>query len=337
MPLHRVLLVPSVLIALAPLAEERIAFGVAAETTLVRTLENEYTMELDSLSLTMNGEDVPADMFGEFEMHIERRENFVVTDMFEAVGEGRPERLRRSFDELGGKEQTRYSSEEGEQSDDTDYASALEGKSVVFTWNAESEEFEAAFAEGAAGEAELLERLEEDMDLRRFLPAGAVSADESWQVEAGAIVSVLDPGGDMLLADTDGEELDTDEQEALLRANYTGTIEAVYQGTREVDGVNVAVIALEADVRTHADTELGPDEVPEGARGTSRIEAAYQLAGELLWDLEHGHALSLELSGEHEFTLRESSEGDFEGESMEQSQTMVFSGSTRLSMRFERE
>jgi hypothetical protein len=336
MSVLRVLLVPSVLLVLVPPAPQRISFGVAVETTLVRTLANEYAIELDSMSLTMNDEDVPADVFGEFEIHIERKESFVVTDVFEAVGEGRPQRLRRSFDELGGTEQARFTSEEGEENDDTEYESTLEGQSVVFTWNDESGAFDAAFAEGVEGDGELLARLEEDMDLRCLLPAEEVSEGDTWTVEATAFVSVLDPGGDLGLIDTDGEELDTDEQEAEMRANYAGTIEAAYRGTREVDGVRVAVIALEVEVGSHATSELGAEEVPEGSRGTGRIEAGYLLEGELLWDLAHGHAQALELSGETEFTMIDSIEGDFEGEPMEQSQTMLFVGTTRLTMRFER-
>ncbi len=55
------LLVPSLLLAFAaPAQKDEIVFGVAAKTTLVRDVKSAYSMELDSMALTMDGEDVPA-------------------------------------------------------------------------------------------------------------------------------------------------------------------------------------------------------------------------------------------------------------------------------------
>ena len=127
-----------------------------------------------------------------------------------------------------------------------------------------------------------------------------------------------------------------DEFDAQLRDNLSGTITARHAGTRVVDGVRAAVIRLEAETETHAEQALAEEDLMPGGSGTSRIESRYRVEGELVWDLEHGHALSLELSGESGLTMGQSMNAEHEGESLEQSQTMVFSGSVTFSMRFER-
>lgn len=335
MVLPRLVFVPLALLLGTSSVREReeIVFRVPADTTLERSLKSTYSMQLESMAFTMNGEEVPADAFGEVDIQIEHSEAFVVSDAFEAVADGRPQRLRRTFEELGGKESSSYSSEGEDASDDSNYESELEGKTVVFTWNEDSESFDAAFAEGTEGDEDLLAELDEDMDLRRLLPAGPVSEGDSWSIEPDAFASILDPGGDLALEDEESEEQDTSDQDAALRENVAGTIRATYRA-REEDGV--AVIALEVDTNSHAEHELGADEVPEGASGTGRVEVSFLLEGELRWDLGHGHALSFELSGESGLTAIQTITGEFEGESIEHVQTMVFSGETSFSMHVER-
>jgi hypothetical protein len=325
------------LVALGSPAEE-IAFRVAAGTTLARTLKNEYSMQLESVTLTMDGEEVPAEALGEFDIRIEHSESYAVTDGFEAVAAGRPQRLRRTFEDLRGRQSSSYSSEEGEQDGAGDYESPLEGKTVVFSWNDESKRFDAAFAEGVEGDEALLADLDEDMDLRRLLPAGSVSEGESWEVDPHAFAAVLDPGGDLGLEDgrAKGGSPDRSVKEAQFRANLSGTITATFQGTRTEDGIRQAVIALVCNTSTHAEEEIAGDEIPEGASGTERVEVRFKLEGQLRWDLEHGHALSFELSGENGYTSVQTIRDELDGESFVHSQTMVFSGESSFSMQVER-
>ena len=50
------------LLALAgPAGREEIVFRVAADTTLVRTVKSDYSMHLESMTLSMDGEEVPPD------------------------------------------------------------------------------------------------------------------------------------------------------------------------------------------------------------------------------------------------------------------------------------
>ena len=332
----RTALVPLALLLLVGVgAKEEITFHVAAGTTLARTVEIQYQVALEDFAMTMDGEEVPAEYLGEMHFEIKHHERYVVTDLFEAMAGGRPARLKRTFDELTGKDGTRYSSGVGEENDDKDYESVLEKKSVVFTWNEDSGGFEVAYGEGIDGDEERLAKLEEDMDLRVLLPAAAVEEGESWELDAREFRVILDPGGDLALEDTESDE-DTSNEDEQLRANLTGKIRATYKGTRVEEGSKLATIALAVEAETHAEDETSADEVPEGGHGTSRTEVGFNLEGELLWDLEHGHARSFELSGANEVTMIQSLSGEFEGESFEQAQTMSLVGEVRFTMQVER-
>jgi len=332
----RFALVPWFLLLLSrPCEREEIVFRVAADTTLVRTLKNEYSMQLDSMTVSLDGEEVPSDQFGDFDVTIQHHESYVVTDAFEAVADGLPRRLRRTFDELSGGESSTFSMDGEDSTDSSDYESELDGRTVLFTWNEESGSFDAAFA-GDGGDEEMLEDLVEDMDLRRFLPPGPRAEGESWSIEPRAFECILDPGGELGLEDPEDEGSDSSVEDAELRENIDGKITATFQGVRVEGGVKQAVIALACETSTHANQELAPDEIPEGTRGTGRVEIRFVLEGELRWDLEHGHALSFELSGENELTTIQTISGDIQGEPTEQTQKMVFSGETSFSMKVER-
>jgi len=312
---------------------EELVFAVPAATTLERALESAFTLDLAEMSLAMDGEEIPPELLGEFDVHIEHAERYAITDLFEAVDGARPTRLRRTFDELSGEERARTTTEQGEQSDDSDYESALEGQSVVFTWNAENGAYEAAWASGSEGEAELLEALQEDLDLRRFLPAEAVAEGESWDVDVAAFHAVLEPGGDLALLDPEAEEEPDSTEDQALRENLTGSVRATFAGVSEEDGRRLARIALVVEARTFAAAPLGPEDLPEGGEGTSRSDVVFRLEGELAWDLAGGHAQALELGGQYEvqsvFELR----GEYEGESFEQRQAMEFGGEIRFGLR----
>jgi len=61
------------------------------------------------------------------------------------------------------------------------------------------------------------------------------------------------------------------------------------------------------------------------------------MEGELAWDLEHGHALTLELDGTLSMKMAQTVRGEMEGESFEQAQTMLFEGPTSFRLAIERQ
>lgn len=328
-------LLASTALGAAP-AKDEFLFRVAAGTTLVRTVESHYVMHLEEMKGSLNGEDIPAEAFGEVNLEIRHGETCVVTDVFEAVEEGSLLRLTRSFDELGATEHTSFSSEAGDESDDKTYESALEGKQVVFTREDGGGAFAVAFGSESEGDSELLEKLEEDMDLRAFLPDHPVSEGDSWSIDPQSFRFVLDPGGDMSLEDTEGETADSSETDAQMRANMEGEFKATFQGVEGAEGARVAVIRLEVHTRTRAETPLEGDDLPDSVEGTHFLHAEFELEGELRWDLDHGHALALELEGQTGLEMSQKLVGDYEGEHMEQTQGMSLAGEIGFSMRFER-
>jgi hypothetical protein len=312
-----------------------IAYAPEPGTTLERTYVASFSMQLESMLLTLNGEEVQSGL-GELHISLERRSRLIVTDVIEGVSAGRPTRLRRTFDLLEARESTRFTSGEHEESSDRDHGSALEGTSVAFEWGGDEEAFSASFAEPDGADEELLAHLVEDMDLRRFLPARAVEEGESWEVDALAFLHLLDPGGDLGLVAEGAEAEDTSAQDQQLRDTMSGTILATHGGSSMVGGRRLVSIQLEIETAAYTEKELSAEQVPEGGSGTERVDTEFRLEGQLLWDIEHGHAHSLELSGANEVTMRQVVSGYMGGEPYEQAQIMSFGGRRSLSARFER-
>ncbi len=328
MKTHASLVGPVLLLLGNARVPDEIAFRVESGTTLVRTMTQAFEMELESMTVTMNGEEVPAELVGEFDMSMQREDQYEITDVFEAMDGGRPTRLRRTFDRLGGRETITYKHPDDQQTDESDYESELEGKSVVFSWDEDEERFDVAFVEGTQGDSTLLEDLEEDMDLRDLLPPGEVEEGESWEVDVKVFDQTMEPGGDLRLEDTEGEEEEDSEDQ--FDENLSGTITATYKGTVEEDGVRLAVIAIEAEVQTFDDEEGAP----EGFEGGLHTEFAFDLEGELRWNLAGHHAASYELAGDGKITLAQRMEGEVEDQSFEQAQVIVLAGSVRFGMEF---
>jgi len=320
-------------LALAPAPQPVvIAFAPAAGMTLQRTHRTGFALELESMSLSFDGEEVPAEYLGEMEGSLLNEETRVVTDHFAEVAEGRATRLVRHFDTLAGKDTRTF--EGGEEPEEVLLTSALEGRSVVFAWSAEAEGYEREFAEGEDGDVELLEGLEEDMDLRTLLPDGEVEPGASWELEPQVYGGLIEPGGDLALLAEDEESAGNGE----LEENADGTVRATFVEVREQSGVRVAAVRLEFDLETYMDepvTEEEEEDIP-AMEGTWRTALAVEAAGELLWDLEHGHALALEIEGTLTMTMTQDLRGEMDGESLEQKMEMVFRGPLTIALQIER-
>jgi hypothetical protein len=261
-------------LALAPLADE-VSYHPKEGTALTREVRRSYELKLEEISVEVNGQ--PMEVEGE--MEIRDSLHIVVNDEIVKLGDGRPAKLVRDYETLSGE-----TTESSDGEDRTrERSSALEGKKVAFTWDSDEERYDVAFA-GGEGDGSLLEGLQEDMDLRAFLPTGEVAAGDSWDVDAAALAVVLRPGGDAKLKVAEGADPANEMGE--LSKNLSGDVTAAYRGTREVDGVELAVIAIEAKVETHG----GGDESQE-------VALTFELEGELLWHQGEGHLRSVELRG----------------------------------------
>jgi hypothetical protein len=300
-----------------PIASEvTLAWTPEAGTVLHRTFEAHAKLSLTEIALLVDGEEVPLpdevpDQGTEF------TERIVVTDTLGAVEDGRPEELSRTFDELGQESSIHAEDQEVSSTETSD----LEGAAVTFAWDSDAESYSVAAADGSDVDAELLERLVEDMDLRAILPETDVERGDEWEIPVEAYLAWMWPGGHLAFH---GEEDDEDTRTSAndfydqVVGNLTGSGRGRFLEVREEDGRELAVLWVEFEIETSYETELEADEENEIPARTFRNEIQRKVEGEVLWDLEAGHASSATLEAEATLVRSESGTGvNPEGESVE--------------------
>ena len=327
-----------------------IVFSPAEGHSVTRTWTNTAQFALDDLQMSMNGQPLPMEI--EMEMDMENSTEVEVTDQYVAMADGRPGQLKRTFDSLattGSFSMEMEMMPGGGQSQDITASSELEGKTVMFTWDEDSGEYDVAFHE-SEGDDELLEGLEEDMDLRALLPSGSVSEGDTWDIDVKELTSVMAPGGNMaLVPDMDGAEMGMPGMNSMggsmsdmIGDSFEGSATGTYKGTQDIDGVTVAVIALEFDVESSNDmTEMvleQMDEMPEEMQGMEMdieymdVEMDIEAEGILYWDISANHAHSMTVSGNIGMVMDMSMSMAQGGQEMQMEQTFEMSGSFENAM-----
>ena len=348
--LTTLLAAPALLALTLPVDE--VAFGPEAGTSVTRTYTSNNQFSLDEMEMSMNGQPMPMDI--EMNMDMSMDLSIDVTDTYVAVGDGRPDKLQRTYDALG--TEAHFSMEmammpDGGQDKDISSSSELEGKTVLFTWNDEEGDFDVAYHE-SEGDEELLENLKEDMDFRALLPEGDVNAGDTWEIEPKSLISVLFPGGNMgLVPEEDGgseemmpgmDGMGADISE-MLGDLLEGEASAEYMGTEDADGTTVAVIHFTISISSSNDmTEIVEDsmsEMPEGGPEISvnyvDVEIEMEGEGTLQWDLAASRAHSYEIQGTMN-TLMDMGMGVAMGDKeMEMEQSLEMSGTFASSMKVE--
>lgn len=321
-------LVLSCTIVAAPLELE---WKVAAKSELERTFELDTRLELESRVLTIDGEAADDEDASALEIRSHATETYVFVDSIVRVARGRPAELVRRFEKLAQSDETRVEDGADGETTVTEFDSALEGRSVRFTWDEETGEYERELVrtegepEGAA-DAELVAGLVEDLDLRGILPESAVDIGEAWEFDVRALDRMLRPGGDLQLLGSDGEGEDEDfdrHVDEAIDATLKGKATARLASLREVEGRNCAVLSIEGE--TTANGEFEDDDL-----GGVTIELASRATGEIVWDLAAGHVVSAELAADVRTRFVRKVEFDFEGETVRVEDDMTFSGTTKL-------
>jgi hypothetical protein len=340
----------AIALALAPL-RDALTFGPDEGVEVTKAFSTEFDLELDDLSLFISGQDIGS-MIGSPSIQVLGGFELTFTDLYGEVVDGRPRRLERTFDELSSDSTVSFEMMGESQEDGGEASSPLEGLSVVFAWDEESESYRTRYADDSGGDDEWLEGLTEDTDLRELLPRGDVSEGDSWSFDPEILLSVLMPGGDLAwdaegIEDADMEEFDElfDEfSERLLEAAeelLDGEGTATYAGVRDVDGREVGAIELELEVDSSVDfadliqeliedamDEAG-DEVPADVEvyvETAALTVEIEAEGEMLWDLASGTPHSMGMSGDFLLVLELVVSGTAEGESQDVEATIELSG-----------
>jgi len=312
------LLLPVTLVCLAPPGEE-IAFDLEAGSVVTKTIVDTSTFDLDDLTLSFNGADMSAML--DLEVSVQFEQSVQVTDTYDEVGDGRPLRLTRSFDELS--MEVSASATFGGQGDsqDTEAESELEGLTVVFTWDPEDEDYDVEFADDE-GDPDLLEDLDADLDLLALLPDEEVSEGDTWEVDLQEIGGLVRPGGDLKLLPRDGAEQAEAFQNALgdglqkaFAEAFEGTCTCTLVGFVSDEDGRLAEISVEVDASATYDmseamlamidalSEQTGEQVPDVSIDAADLSLDVTGSGTIFWDLEAGRLRSYETLGDFEFAV----------------------------------
>lgn len=325
------------LLALGPGRGDEVDLSYAPEagTRLKRVFVAEAEYHLADMTASVDGE--PLERTGELPEESSRFvERIAVTDLVEGVEEGRPTELVRTFDELSQED----AMEAGEEEVSGSLSSDLEGRAVRFTYDADEERYGVAAADDQELEEEVAARLLEDMDLRRVLPDAPVEPGAEWELDPELYLAFMWPSG-LLGFHAEGEDPSGDEvsQQTIERLEGSGT--ARLEEVRDEDGTRVAVVSIELEITTGSESVDPADEEQGRPEVRSEVEIERTLTGKILWDLDHGHALSADLQCEASRlqTVEYTVEGELEGEavSADVEQSRLFEGTIRYTATIERE
>lgn len=289
-----------------------LAFGVAKGTKITKSFESSMDLELSDLSVKIGENEIPKEQLKDaMELTMNMKETLEFVDEYGALEGGLPAKLVRKFEKAQREHREHQAQAGGEAKDENkDKTSELEGKQVVFTLK--DGEYKASYPEDG-GDASLLEKLDEDADLRDVLPGKSVSPGDTWKIETRKVMDALSPGG------SNGyKKEDDDEDDEKLEENMKGETEATFKEIREVDGHKYAVITLTITGESSAPTKM------EEQEGTMHL--AVDLEGEVLWDIAGKHFHSFDVQGEATMTVEFTQEVDAGGSPMELEITVEMKG-----------
>jgi hypothetical protein len=302
-------------VAWAPAAQE-LVFRVAKGTTLTKTFSTALDVEKKSISMSVDGRELPKEIAAKFEMSFALGESFEIQDEYVDVDGARPKELVRTFRKATRTQKSHASAFGSEPKDEnSETESPLVDHVVVFTWNAKEKSFEKKLR-GEGGDPKWVARLAEDTDLRRILPDGPVDVGEAWKIDPEVFEAISFPDRGMPF------QQKKDDQHFDFGKNVTGDIEAKYEGTREVDGQKLGVITVKARVKSHDDAS--EDEKPS-------FEVSLDLEGEYLWDIEAKHLFSFELHGPVELSMKMVKEIEAKGQKLELTMNFTLGGEMQSS------
>ncbi|MDG1050637.1 MAG: hypothetical protein P8M11_16005 [Planctomycetota bacterium] len=287
------LLAPSLLLSDTP------SVAVDAGTKVTKTFENATKLELQSISMEFGDEEqeVPDEQLPE--VVLEDSELIVFTDEYLAVDGGRGTRVARTFDTLEDSSTQTVSMPDGEGGEEVaEGESELTGTTIVFSWDEDEEAYTSAFGEDEEADEDLLEGLEGDADFLFMFPGEEVEIGDSWEVEAAVFTLISSPSGDLKI-DSEDEADDDDEFGEQFEDNLSGEFDVTLKSIED----GVAKVVFEGVVDTEIELEREtPEDAPEGLELQQSFEFSFDVSGTLLWNMEEGIAISMELESDVEMT-----------------------------------
>ncbi len=325
-------LIPASLVLFAggPVRDVAIVYEPEEGTVLTRTFEAIGEMSLTAVEVTVDGEELERE-WDEFDYEYESLERIVVTDELAEVQGGRPTDLVRTFDELLQEASSTIAGEELE----TISLSELEGRTVRFLWDDEDEVYVVETSDDEDDiDEDVLAWLAEDMDLRLLLPDGEVEEGDEWEIDAAAYLTLMWPSGLLGFVD-EGKAKDPVQRELNEEVieNLEGEGSATFEELREEDGVRLALISVELEIETWADSAMEQ----EGVEIEIEVEISRDITGEILWDLDHGHLFAADLEADAEYVRTMTRPWETPNGEVELTEVRTFSGTIGYTVEIERE
>lgn len=311
---------------LAPTFLDEISRGAAEGEERTRTIEASREMSIVDMVIMVNGEDM-SEMMGDPDSTETTGFNVTLHDSFASVDGGRATRFVRTYRELAGSAAVEGGMTEmmgGEM--DRELSSELEGEDVIFTWDAEEEDYVAAFPEESGADDELLEDLVGDLEFSELLPGAAVSVGDEWDIELEHFEMIIEPGGQFHLepegAETEFDGMEDQIEEADIEPTYEGTLTGKLTSVEE----RMATIEVTAEIEMLIDMSGVLDPMTQEMQGMELVITPIELViertaegtGTLVWDIENGRLVSFEFEAEVIEMTTNSSEIEVMGDVMEQ-------------------
>lgn len=295
-------------------AFDEFVFGPVPGQRVEKEFVATTSLELNSASLVVDGEyeDVP------IEMSTLTTTRLSVRDEYAEVGGGRPLRIERQYIAVGAQATADSRTNVlGGGDIEVDHASALEGRGVRFDWDPAASAYTRRFSDETSEpdelERALLDGLDEDLDLRGWLPDDSVDVGDRWRVEPAVLLGSFRPGGELALVPTDATAAERlgafggSGGIAGLLGTPTGTIEGKLLEVRGPAGARLATMEFAIDVRFFAELsgENWPafvDPAPPGDEevkvtvSTTELDAlADRGVATLVWNVDAGRFASFDL------------------------------------------
>jgi hypothetical protein len=339
------LIVP--LLAAATSPADTLAFRPEPGSRVTRAWNVKQELTLDDMQMFVGGQPMSFQM----DMSTSMENKIEVSDVFLSLRDGAPKELRRTFDKLAtsGEMEMEAPMMGGPTQTTVEGTSELEGKTVRFTWNEEKSAYDREYHE-SEGEAEMLEGLEEDMDIRSVLPGKEVAVGDTWEIDVKKLRTLLAPGGDVGIRPEEPAEgegkggmpgMDNmGDLNQMLGEMLEGKATAEYKGIEEKDGAKYGVIALTIEVQSSNDmADLVAEsmkEMPEemGSFEIDHMDVEFKMNadGRLLWDVASGHIGGVDLSGDVEMEMDMGMKIQAQGNNTAVEQTMSMSGTISIQL-----
>ena len=305
---------------------DELAFHPAKDAKTQKELRMEAEFKVEEASFTVNGEPMPGEVLDQvMAQEILLSLAIDATETFVATKDGKPTDLLRSYEKI------KTTAEIGDETQESDTPSELEGKTVRFTWNEKTKTFDKTFHESKGDESDL-ESLIDDMEVRALLPAKKVAKGDTWEVAAKDMLALFFPGGPVtggVEKPEDGPDLDelgAEFGKQLEESFKEFKVACVYKGARDAGGKNVGEIAFTYEGKASIDLDPLLRKIQESlGEGAPELDveatATMNLKGEgvLLWDLATGLLHSYEMKADLGLDLEARLHGDEGGQSFEAS------------------